>query len=1247
MSPSAGYQVSAVLVNGVSVGVVSSYTFSNVTAAHTISVTYQLLVTYTINASAGSNGSISPTGSVVVTSGANQTFTMTPAAGYQVDVVTVDGASVGSVATYTFSNVLAAHTISVTFKIKTYTISATSSGNGSISPSGSVVVNHGANQTFTMSPSAGFEVSSVLVDGVNVGAVTSYTFSNVTATHTISVSYQVIVVTFTITASSGVNGSISPMGSVAVVSGANQTFNMTPAAGYEVDTVLVDGVSAGQINTYAFLNVISDHTISVSFKIKTYSIVASANANGSISPVGTVTVNHGASQTFAITPSANYVVDFVTVDGASVGSVSTYTFNNVTAPHTISATFKLKTYVISASSGSNGSISPSGSVVVNHGSNQTFNMSPAAGYKISSVLVDGTNVGALASYTFSSVTAAHTISVSYQAIVYYTITASSGANGSISPAGSVVLSDGSSQTFSMIPAAGYQVNAVLVDGVSVGAVYSYTFNNILAAHTISVSYKVALLYTITSSAGANGSISPSGSVSVSGGTSQAFSMTPAAGYLVDIVLVDGVNVGSLASYTFSNLGANHTISVSFKINTFSITASSGANGSISPTGNVIVNQGSSQSFTVTPAAGFMIDSVLVDGVSAGAVASYTFNNVIATHTISATFKAITFSITASTGSNGSVSPAGIATVNQGGSQVYAISPAANYVIDNVIVDGANVGAVASYTFSNVIASHTISATFKLNSYTIVSTTGLNGNISPLGNTVVSHGSNQTYTFTPVAGFKVNSVLVDGASVGSVLTYTFNSVSSAHTISVTFIQAKFIEIKATAGINGTISPSGVVSVSENTNQVFAITPLAGFEVMDVLVDEKSVGPVATYTFTNVTAPHTISATFKVITKTIVASSGVNGSISPVGNVVVNFASNQTFLMTPDAGFQVEDVLVDGVTVGPVLTYTFGNVTIAHTISVSFKVLVKTYTITASAELNGSISPAGSIEVNEGTKKLFTMTPAIGYKVKAVLVDGVSVGAVTKYIFKNINASHTISVSFRKVLNRNTISVIQPTILADGSSVNGSVNINSGENQTFVMTTALGFQVTKIIIDGIDSESFVGTSFNTVEFIIQGSDLVAKKSGLEKDFEGDKNYASLGDSLIDINRLNSSESALKVNFEALRFISADDSDTTMVSGELLWAAGDSSKKSISAPISENGSVSDEVFSVKLTGINETSADGLQETEENNGVDSTNASGGGGGGCNYNAQMPMNEQAGNLILMAAFSLVLFIRRRKAKIS
>ena len=50
-------------------------------------------------------------------------------------------------------------------------------------------------------------------------------------------------------------------------------------------------------------------------------------------------VNHGASQSFTISPSANYTIGSVVVDGSSVGAVTSYTFTNVTAPHTISASF--------------------------------------------------------------------------------------------------------------------------------------------------------------------------------------------------------------------------------------------------------------------------------------------------------------------------------------------------------------------------------------------------------------------------------------------------------------------------------------------------------------------------------------------------------------------------------------------------------------------------------------------------------------------------------------------------------------------------------------------------------------------------------------------------------------------------------------------------------------------------------------------------------------------------------------------
>ena len=70
---------------------------------------------YTIEATAGSNGSISPSGKTAVVSGEDATFVITPDSGYQVADVLVDGKSVGAVRSYTFENVKANHTISVTF----------------------------------------------------------------------------------------------------------------------------------------------------------------------------------------------------------------------------------------------------------------------------------------------------------------------------------------------------------------------------------------------------------------------------------------------------------------------------------------------------------------------------------------------------------------------------------------------------------------------------------------------------------------------------------------------------------------------------------------------------------------------------------------------------------------------------------------------------------------------------------------------------------------------------------------------------------------------------------------------------------------------------------------------------------------------------------------------------------------------------------------------------------------------------
>jgi hypothetical protein len=121
------------------------------------------------------------------------------------------------------------------------------------------------------------------------------------------------------------------------------------------------------------------------------------------------------------------------------------------------------------------------------------------------------------------------------------------------------------------------------------------------------------------------------------GATPAFTITPAANYHGLDVLVDGVSVGAVTSYTFAAVAANHTISASFAIDTFTITPSAGLNGTITPAVVQTVDYGSGQAFTITPATGYYIADVLVDGLSVGPVTGYTFSNVTTDHTISASF----------------------------------------------------------------------------------------------------------------------------------------------------------------------------------------------------------------------------------------------------------------------------------------------------------------------------------------------------------------------------------------------------------------------------------------------------------------------------------------------------------------------------------------------------------------------------------------------------------------------------------
>ena len=372
---------------------------------------------YAITTNAGTGGSISPT-SASVAAGGSQTFNVAADSGYYIYAVYVDGNTVHTSTTdttysYTFTNVNETHYIAATFyAFPGSTITASAGTGGSISPSGSVSVNHGANKSFTISADSAYKISTIKVDGSNISGVSgrssyTYTFTNVTTDHTIAATfyYDPPTVNYTITASATTGGTISPNGTVSVESGSSKTFTATPSSGYRLSYWNVDGANGGSNLTYTFTNVTTTHTIQAVF-VKTYVVTAVAPQHGSVTisatgytpqtasagGIATLTVDTGTSVNFACTMDTGYNFSAWTEGGSTVSNNPSYTVS-ITANRNLTATETAGSYVITATSTTGGSISPSGEVTVAHGGSQTFTATADTGYRFDHWIVDGQEEG--------------------------------------------------------------------------------------------------------------------------------------------------------------------------------------------------------------------------------------------------------------------------------------------------------------------------------------------------------------------------------------------------------------------------------------------------------------------------------------------------------------------------------------------------------------------------------------------------------------------------------------------------------------------------------------------------------------------------------------------------------------------------------------------------------------------------------------------------------------------------------------
>jgi hypothetical protein len=896
-----------------------------------------------------------------------------------------------------------------------FTITASAGAGGTISPSGGLAVNQGANQAFTITANSCFHITDVLVDGVSQGAISTFTFTNVQAAHTISASFA-INGPFTITASAGANGSVTPAGATVLACGNSQAYAITAAPCFHITDVLVDGVSQGAISAFTFTNAQANHTISASFAINgPFTITASAGANGSVTPSGPTLLACGNSQAYAIAAAPCYHVADVLVDGVSQGAISVFTFTNVQASHTISATFAINTYTITASPGLNGTISPNGVTTLDCAANQSYVIAPNSGYYLSGLTVDGSPVTPASPYTFTNVQANHTI------------------------------------------AASFSLDIATIAGTSSTSVLCPTNTCVTIPITFARNGGTPLLgYSVTFQLSANldlclgtASITEGGFLSASGGT--LFNIVNRGGglYSVDDALSANCGAsgtsGTLFSIGVKSSAAGGTGSVT--ITSLKLRDCSNANlattagppatvpiDNLAPVVTVLSPNGGE---TLTPGGAFPITWSASDNVGVANVdiaystdGGASYPNVLAT----AIANTGTFAWTVP-GASASTARVRVTAHDVNCSSTADASDADFAIGGNTVGPVAPVGCVTAANCATVPVNITRSDPTSIRSFQVSFTLSANLTLcGPIGSAVLegSYMSN----VNPGTTFSV----VDNGG-GS---YTADGAITGVPCGATAASGNLFNVKVAhnnASGTGTVTVTAV-SLQDCASQIIAATT-AG-PAASITIDTAPVSVAAISTPQPVVELSLLTITPS-MTLTSCATGPVTWSVSPAlpGGALLSTSTGEV-TWTPACG--------TANTYGPfTLTATAASGDAGSSNSFQIIVSPKTYTIVASAGAGGVISPAGNVSVNCGSGQAFTITPTAGFHVEDVLVDGISVGAVTTSTFTNVIANHTIAATFTgdaRLLTVNIAGGGTVTRLPDlpsyvnGSTVQLTANANAG-------------------------------------------------------------------------------------------------------------------------------------------------------------------------------------------------------------
>ncbi|AGI84881.1 hypothetical protein MMALV_01240 [Candidatus Methanomethylophilus alvi Mx1201] len=636
-------------------------------------------------------------------------------------------------------------------------------------------------------------------------------------------------------------GTLTPGGTISVVPGTSVTFTLTLADGYRFVDMRINGNEVPPSETFVVGDITADMSIEL-WLMKTdvdpgmYVIHAEHNGHGSVTP-SDCEVAAGGSVTLTVSPNDGYMVSSVLVNYSEVElSDGKLVLSDIDGNKVVSVTFEEIEYTetVTVSVGDNGTVSPSGSVVVERGEDLELTITPDDGYRIASVILDGTDVTSEVKdsvFILSNVVSGHSVRVEFE-VITYTVTVTAGENGSADPTTSVV-EYGKSLKIVFIPEPGYRTSYLTINGgdrIVPDDRTNYVIDDIIEDKAVEVFFERddSAYASVSVAIVGHGTVndnSDSFKDEVLKGNSYTITSVPSEGYRLSKVLVDNVEVPTSGGvYVLNNIARDTAVEVVFEILMFTVTVNVGEHGSCDQQTQA-VEYGSDLTFTFTPDSRYAVHSVTVDGVPVEIVdGTYVLRDIRADHVVAVTFWKVEFDIEISAGENGSASPSGIQRVQENESLTVVFTPSEGYTYDFVLVDGEE-GTLTNgtYVFSNVLADHEISVTFKRIVITVSIDPTEGGSVEASSEAPYYYGDPLTLTFTPDVWYGLKSVTVNGVDVTAQLTdskYVFSALTEDQAVSAVFEKYTVVDRIEVEGPSKTVYAS-----SENTLDTSGLTVTA--------------------------------------------------------------------------------------------------------------------------------------------------------------------------------------------------------------------------------------------------------------------------------------------------------------------------------------------------------------------------------------------------------------------------------------